>query len=170
MTATVEALRPETFAPFGEVVGRPDRGTDAVGPGWGWWAEVGSLQSDGRPWTFGYLDLAPASTEFDWAERHMRTTEAILATSRDILVYVGPADHPEQPDRLPELDTFRVFRVPAGTGVILRPGVWHGAPLAPDGPTNAFVLLLEGTGAEDVYVVRFPGSPVQIQEGTDQTT
>lgn len=162
-TLKIEALTPEAFAPYGRPIGKPDRTEDAAGPGWRWWAGVDDLETDGRGWTIGYLDLEPAEKSFDWAERHMRTREAIIATSDDVLVYVGPPEVPEEPDRLPPLETFRIFRVPAGTGVVLHPAVWHGAPLATSGRSSAFVLLLEGTGTDDVTVVRFPDSPVQVE-------
>ncbi len=78
------------------------------------------------------------------------------------LVYVGPAEYPEQPDQLPELDHFRVFEVREGQAVILNPGVWHGAPLAVGSPLSAIVLLKQGTGTTDVTVVRFEDRPVEI--------
>jgi len=152
----VEALTPESFAPFGRVVTRPGRSPDATGPGWSWWAETALLSGDGRPFGLGYLDLEPSQRSFDWAERHMRTLEAVFATSGDLLLYVAPAEHPDEPLRLPDLDRFKVFRVPAGAGVVMDRAVWHGAPLAADGPTPALVLILEGTGRHDVSLVRFP--------------
>jgi ureidoglycolate lyase len=163
MTAlTTEDLTADAFAPFGHVIERPARAQDAEGPGWQWWAETSSLRSDGRAWTFGYLDLASAPLRFDWAERHLRTQEVVLAGSSDVVVYVGPADV-DQPDHLPALDDFRAFKVPAGRGIVMEPGVWHGAPLALDARSNAVVLLLEGTGHDDVTVVRFPDTPVDIE-------
>ena len=77
-----EPLSGEAFAPFGRVVKRPSRPHDAAGPGWRWWAETAGLAGDGRPWGIGYLDLEPAPLRFDWAERHLRTLEAILPTAR----------------------------------------------------------------------------------------
>ena len=47
-----------------------------------------------------------------------------------------------------------------GRGVILAPGVWHGAPLAASGPAAAMVLLRERTGVEDTAMVRFETVPV----------
>lgn len=160
MHLDVEPLTPEAFAPYGRVIERPERGSDAEGPGWRWWAEIALLSGDGRPVGVGYLDLTPGEGRFDWAERHMRTQEAILATSSDLLVYVGPAEHPEEPGRLPDLERFRVFRVPAGGGVVMDRAVWHGAPLVVDRAAAAIVLILEGTGRTDVTMVRF--DPVEI--------
>ena len=159
----VEPLTAEAFGPYGRVVELPQRPEDAAGPGWRWWAETAYLAGDGRPFGVGYLDLWPAGGTFDWAERHLRTQEAVFATSADLLVYVAPADHPEDPARLPAPDRFRVFRVPPGSGVVMDRAVWHGAPLA-EAPTRALVLILEGTGRHDVTMVRFPGGPLGIGE------
>jgi ureidoglycolate hydrolase len=163
MELPVRTLTREAFEPFGRVIQRPARDHDATGPGWSWWAETHLLHGDGRRWGIGYLDLEPARLRFDWAERHMRTLEAIVPLGGDCLVYVAPPDHPDEPGRLPPFDRFQVFRVTAGSGVVMDPGVWHGAPLADGGPTQAMVLILEGTGQEDVTMVRFEETPVEIQ-------
>jgi hypothetical protein len=43
--------------------------------------------------------------------------------------------------------------------------VWHGAPIAEEASAKAIVLLLAGTGREDVTVVRFQGAPILIETG-----
>jgi hypothetical protein len=96
----------------------------------------------------------------------MRTVEAILSTSEDLLEYVGPPDHLGEPARLPALEDFRVFRVPAGGGVVLDRGVWHGAPITTGGRTQAMVLILEGPARHDVTLARFPDTPVEIEAVT----
>jgi ureidoglycolate lyase len=159
-TCGLEALAEDAFAPYGSVLSRPSGASHADGPGWHWWGEVAHLSSDGRRWAFGYLALEPEPMTFDWAERHMRSPEVVLATSADIAVYVAAPT----PSEAPRVDEFRVFAVPPGSGVVLDPGVWHGAPLAIDGgSTSAFVLLLEGTGRDDVTVARFPDSPITVE-------
>jgi ureidoglycolate lyase len=164
-TLPVNELTDDAFAPFGTVVRMPSRPHDAAGPGWQWWAETIVLEDDGRPWGVGYLDLEPASPlRFDWAERHMRSHEAVVPVSGGCLVYVAPPDHPGEPDRLPPFDAFRVFHVPAGSGVVMKPAVWHGAPIA-EQPAKAIVLLLQGTGRDDVTVVRFEETPIMIERG-----
>lgn len=162
-TLTAEPLSAEAFAPFGRTVTRPPDPEHASGPGWRWWAETTLLDGDDRPWGVGYLDLEPTAPRFDWAERHMRTLEAIFATSGDLLVYVGPPDRLDEPQYMPSLERFRVFRVPAGSGVVLDRGVWHGAPFATGERTSAIVLILEGTGRDDLALMRFPETPVDVE-------
>lgn len=143
------------FARYGSVVAQPTRAHDANGPGWRWWAETASLASTGDAYGVGFLDLEPAPLGFDWAERHLRSPEMIVALSGDCLVYVAPADPASD-----EPGAFEVFRLRPGQGVILNPGVWHGAPLAAGGRAAAMVLLRERTGVEDVAIVRFDQVPV----------
>jgi len=145
----------DAFAPYGTVVEQPAREHDGEGPGWRWWAETARLAETGRAYGIGFLDLRPAPLRFDWAERHERSPEMIFALAGTCLVYVSAA--------APERDApgrFEVFRLRSGQGVILAPGVWHGAPLAVDGPAAAMVLLREGTGVEDTAIVRFGELPI----------
>lgn len=149
-----EALTGGAFAPFGHVVARPAAAPDGAGRGWAWWAEAAELRAD-EPYTVGYLELEPVEPVFDWAEHHRRTVELILPLGGDCLVYVAPpSDEPRD---------FRVFRVEAGSGVLLNPRVWHGAPLAVDRPLAAAVFLRRNTGSEDTEVVRFPDNPIRVE-------
>jgi ureidoglycolate lyase len=86
------------------------------------------------------------------AEYHNRTCEGILPLDNDIYIHVGPATPEKAP--LP-LDRFQVYRVPKGTMVILRPGVWHHAPFTVDeNPANVLIVLPERTYANDCVNVR----------------
>jgi ureidoglycolate lyase len=161
MDLDAQTLTPGAFASYGRVIARPERERDAAGPGWRWWAETVLLAGDGRPFGIGYLDLQPGDRRFDWAERHMRTQEAIIATSSELLAYVAPADHPDEPDRPPAMERFTAFRISPGQGIVMDRAVWHGAPFAVDQPSSAIVLILEGTGRTDVTVARF--DPIEIR-------
>lgn len=150
-----EPLTAEGFRPFGSVIERPVAAADATGPGWSWWAQASTLPADDRPVAIGYLALEPAPRRFDWAERHARAAEVIVPLDGECVVYVAlPAPRPEG---------LRAFRVAAGAGVVLDPGVWHGAPLALDHPVAAMVLLPRGTGAQDTVVARFEDNPIAIE-------
>jgi ureidoglycolate lyase len=161
-TLRVRELTAESFAPYGRTIDVPTRADDASGPGWRWWAETVSLPTDGRNFGVGYLELSGSPMRFDWAERHMRSVEVVVPLGGECLVYVGPADHPEEPAAIPGRERFEVFRLRPGTGAAMDAGVWHGAPLS-EGESSAMVLLLEGTGASDVTVVRFEDDPVDVE-------
>ena len=163
MKIKIEDLTPDAFAPFGEVITQPSRVKDASGPGWTWWGQNHLLAAGDRNYAIGYLDLQPAELSFDWAERHMHSDELLVPMGEDCLVYVGPPEYPEEPDRLPDLERFHVFHLREGQGVLFDKGVWHGAPMALDKPLNVVVLLLQDTGTVDGHVVRFEDRPVQIE-------
>jgi ureidoglycolate lyase len=150
-----EPLTAESFRPFGAVLDRPGEPADATGPGWSWWAKAAGLPADERPYAVGYLALESAQPAIDWSECHERAAELIVPLDGDCAIYVAPRG--ERPA------DFRAFRVPAGAGVVLDPGVWHGAPLALDGASSAIVLLPEGTGTDDTTVIRFPDNPIRIE-------
>jgi ureidoglycolate hydrolase len=115
-----------------------------------------------RPYAVGYLDLQPAPLRFNWAERHMLSDELIVPLGSKCLVYVGPSEYLDEPAHLPPLETFRVFWMQPGQAVLVKPGVWHGPPLALEQPLNVLVMLLQNTGKSDTHIVRFEDTPVEI--------
>ena len=87
------------------------------------------------------------------AEYHDRCCEAFMPLNGDVYVHVAPAT----PHGVVPYGRFDVFRVPQGTMVILRPGVWHHAPFAieQDSVSN-LCILPERTYATDCTLVVFP--------------
>ncbi len=162
MQRVVENLSPEAFAPFGSVITLPRREPTASGAGFRWWGELVTLRGGDRPYAIGFLDLDPGINRFDWAERHMLSDELIVPLTGECLVYVAPPDYLDEPERLPPLDRFRVFRVAPGQAVLLNTGVWHGAPLADSARAQAMVILLSGTAVQDTALVRFEATPIDV--------
>ncbi len=102
--------------------------------------------------SFSICRVEPRDPVINFNEYHNQCCEGILPLDGDILVHVAPASHPARP--FPK-DEIEVFAVPQGTMVVLRPGVWHGAPYAAaDKPVNVLVVLPERTYATDCAVVR----------------
>jgi ureidoglycolate lyase len=86
-------------------------------------------------------------------ECHMNTGEGILPLDGDILVHVAPSTRKE----VIPLNQIEVFRVPKGTLLTLRPGVWHCAPFAENSDVvNVLVILPERTYANDTYFYSIP--------------
>jgi len=98
----------------------------------------------------------------DTTEYHTACGEGILPLDGDVLIHVAPAtasgDVP--------VDSIEIFRVPKGTFVSLRPGVWHHAPFACDTEcANVLIVLPERTYANDCFVYEIPESEQPTVEG-----
>ena len=86
-------------------------------------------------------------------EYHTATAEAFMPLDGDVLVHLAPAGKREN---VP-YGKIEAFRIPRGTMVAIRAGVWHAAPFASgDQPVCVEVILPERTYANDCTVVLFP--------------
>ena len=86
-------------------------------------------------------------------EYHSSCGEGILPLDGDVLIHVGPAS---RSGALP-LEEIEIFRVPKGTLVCLKPGVFHHAPFTQDQDVvNVLIVLPERTYAEDCNVFEIP--------------
>ena len=107
------------------------------------------------------LDVGSASPSFsicrvterpivvDISEFHNTTEEGILPLDADVLIHVAPAT----PEGVPPVDQMEIFRVPRGTFVRLRRGVWHHAPFVVDEKeANVLIVLSERIYATDCEV------------------
>jgi ureidoglycolate lyase len=83
------------------------------------------------------------------SEFHNGTGEGILPLDADVLIHVAAASAgPEVPS-----GRIEVFRVPRGTFVALKRGVWHHAPFAHGAEAaNVLIVLPERTYAVDCAV------------------
>jgi len=86
-------------------------------------------------------------------EYHDGSSEGILPLDGDIIIHVAPAT---PPDKIP-LGRFEAFRVPTGTFVSLRAGVWHHAPYALGSDVvNVLIVLPERAYALDCAALEIP--------------
>ncbi|MCS7061614.1 MAG: ureidoglycolate lyase [Anaerolineae bacterium] len=153
-TIHVEPLTIESFLPFGFYANLIDPQAEKIGDTpIEFYRDMVQLDL-GRAGaaSFSVCRVEPRHYVIDVSEFHTATGEAILPLDNDVLVHVGPAT---PINGAPPLDKFRVFRVPQGTLVVLRPGVWHHAPIAlGDKPANVLIVLPERTYANDCTVVK----------------
>ena len=102
---------------------------------------------------FSVTQVQKKENIIDAMECHNHTGEGILPLDGDVLVHVA---QPSRTDKVP-LDQIEVFRVPKGTLLTLRPGVWHCAPFAENSDVvNVLVVLPERTYANDIYFYMIP--------------
>lgn len=152
-TVKAEELSVEGFLPFGFYSKQIDPQAEKIGAApIEFFRDMVQLDLGGAPIaSFSTCRVESRDMVIDVTECHSASGEGILPMDNDILIHVAPATPPD--DDVP-LDKVRVFRVPRGTMVVLRPGVWHHAPFTADGePANVLIVLPERTYANDCWVV-----------------
>lgn len=86
-------------------------------------------------------------------EFHNHSGEALCPLDGDVLIHVALATKKGDTP----VDRIEVFRIPKGTLVTLRPGVWHHAPFAFECKyVNVMVVLPERTYMNDCFVFIIP--------------
>ncbi len=151
-TVKVSELSLEAFSPFGFYADLIDPDQEKIGaPPIEFFRDMVQQDLGGAPTvSFSTCRVEPRDLVIDVSEYHTATGEGILPLDNDVLIHVGPAT---PPDADVPLDKIRVFRVPRGTMVVLRPGVWHHAPFTVnDDPANVLIVLPERTYANDCEV------------------
>ncbi len=148
----VEKLTHEAFAPFGTFANLINPKADKLGaPPVEFYRDM--VQIDVPPTNlFSYSTCRVEKRDFviDILEYHSACSEGILPLDNDILVQVAPATANNDP--LP-LDKVRVFYVPKGTVLTIKPGVWHWGPFTVnENPANILINLPERTYANDCIV------------------
>lgn len=104
--------------------------------------------------SFSLCEVQERPFVIDCSEYHNYCAEAILPLDGDILMHVGPAVSSESPP----LDEIEVFRVPKGTLVVVKPGVWHHAAFAFQcQKVNILCILPERTYMNDCHVRELEG-------------
>jgi len=145
-----EKLTPESFRPFGDVIGpqatKPTVSTDILS----FWdlvaelrmmdAEVGCLIVKSRPFTFGKM------------ERHVKTTEMFIPMGSCSIFPLAPASRLDDPEATPSPDEVRAFVMDGTAAVLLKEGVWHWAPFPLTDLGTYLVLLRKGTVESDLDI------------------
>ena len=162
-TVQVQELSVEAFLPFGTYARHLDPdGSTLEGRPVAFIPDMVQLNLGGHTIaSFSTCRVGPRDPVIAFSEYHTSCGEGILPLDNDILIHVGPPTSARV--GLP-VDKIQVFRVPQGTAVALRPGVWHGAPFTVnDQPANVLVVLPERTYANDCAVVLHePEDKIQI--------
>ncbi len=142
-TIRIEPLTRDAFAPFGEVLtprAAPDRMINAGR------CErhhaLATVERHGGEAIISIFRSDPVSLPYDCdlLERHPLGSQAFMPMGPDAWLSVVAFDEGGRPGAP------RAFLVPAGVGVNLRAGVWHGVLTPLDRPADFLVVDREGTG------------------------
>ena len=152
-TVKVESLSLEAYKPFGTYANLINPSDEKLGaPPVEFFRD--QLQLDVRgdvSFSYSCCRVEKRPMIIDILEYHSSCGEVVLPLDNDILLQVAPATGNGDP--LP-LDKMRVFFVPKGTAITIKPGVWHWGPFTPnEQPANILINLPERTYANDCIVV-----------------
>lgn len=155
--ATVQQLSMEAFAPYGYYGNMINPTTCVIGEKpIEFFRDMVQLNlGNATSASFSVCRVEPRESVVDVSEFHTVTGEGILPLDEDILIHVAPAT----PSKECPVNDVALFRIPKGTMVVLKPGVWHHAPYtASDRPANVLIVLPERTYANDCEVVELSES------------
>lgn len=142
-TISIEPITPEAFAPFGDLLTPrpvPDRMINAGR------CErhhaLATVETAGGEAILSIFRSEAVSLPYDCTllERHPLGSQAFMPLGPDPWMSVVAPDENGKPG-MP-----RAFLVPAGTGVNLRAGVWHGVLTPLDRPADFLIVDREGQG------------------------
>ena len=149
----VEQLSLEKFSPFGSYANMINPNAEKFGfPPREFYRDM-LQQNIGRESIVSYsiTRVEPRDLIINMSEYHSYTAEGLLPLDNDILIHVAPATRPNSDF---PFDKVRVFRVPKGTLVIIRPGVWHHAPfIINNDHVNILIMLPERTYENDCHLI-----------------
>jgi ureidoglycolate lyase len=151
-TVKVEELSAEAFLPFGFYADMIDPRAERIGdPPVEFYRDMVQQDLGGASIaSFSNCRVEQREPVIDVTEYHTAVGEGILPLDGDVLIHVAPATPPGEAAPVGKM---RVFRVPQGTLVVLRPAIWHHAPFTLSGdPVNTLIVLPERTYANDCIV------------------
>ena len=162
MKIKVEELGLKEFMPFGSYVNLIEPEGEAIGNiPVAFYRDMQDCNLGGKAASLSCCKLTPRELVIDEAEAHSYTEEVTVPLDGDVIVFVGAATPADVP-----AERLRAFRVPRGTAVILKAGVWHGAPFPCENKVvHTLVILPERTYANDCIVKRLENK-VEITGGT----
>lgn len=164
-TVKIEKLSLEAYKPFGTYANLINPSDEKLGaPPVEFFRD--QLQLDVRgdvSFSYSCCRVEKRPMIIDILEYHSSCGEVVLPLDNDILLQVAPAT--ANGDPLP-LDKMRVFYVPKGTAITIKPGVWHWGPFTVnDEPANILINLPERTYANDCIVVNLKEEEfIQIEQ------
>lgn len=156
-TLKAEAITPDKFAPYGDLVlpsrdGKPFDETDA------------QLDlSQGTP-RFYIMQLTQRGKQFHRITRHQRCTQCLGALEgKSWLLAVAPPTDSSQPD----IEQLKAFHIPENCFIKLHKGTWHAGPYFEDEVINFYNLELSDTNEVDHFSYDFLAEDNLTWEITD---
>jgi ureidoglycolate hydrolase len=144
---TVQALTPEAFAPFGQIMTHTPDG-QLFGP-----TDAQLDIARGIP-RFYIMALKERPMTFRYITRHMSVTQCLASCgTKPWLMAVAPPNDPDDPKAKPDPARIAIFHVPGPLGIKLHRSTWHAGPFFSGKTAEFFNLELSDTNQSDHHPV-----------------
>ncbi len=151
----VEALTPEGFAPFGQIIATRTTGGQGVNAAYDPDANPEEAQlvlTNGRP-RLWLMHSKGVGTKFTHIARHRKVTQCLGSMGgKEWLIAVAPPGDPSDAAR-PGLKDIRAFRIPGDQAIMLDVATWHAGPHYIHEDCLFFNLENMDTGERDFHQV-----------------
>ncbi len=144
-----EKLNRETFRKLGDFEDLLALGERFTGSpvSEGFFPDALQFDNNGKAMSFSICRVSGTPTHIKAVEYHSHNYEGLLPLDGDIYMFAAP------PSSSLKLDEIKIYYVPRGTMVKLKPGALHGTVLSVDGSqVNVLVALPERTYANDTIL------------------
>ncbi len=144
---TVQALTPDAFSPFGQVLASTPEGR-LFGP------EDAQLDINRGIPRFYIMALKGRPMTFRYITRHMRVTQCLASCgAKPWLIAVAPPNDPDDETAKPDPKKIAIFHVPGTLGIKLHRSTWHAGPFVNGKSADFFNLELSDTNQSDHHPV-----------------
>lgn len=147
----VDLISVETFESlgFGKIVDVSNVKPDALADRFNWWNKLAVVKY--HETSLGLVEARPSggivNSDFEY---HGNTSEMLIPTTSDVYLFIGKGK--SNSNRELDYDSVKAFKLKAGQAAVLKPYIWHCAPIAGGNKvTRVFVLFENNTPADDFY-------------------
>ncbi len=171
MTRTVKipiaALTPDSFAPFGQIIGAP-------------LGEPDFRQSHIASWRLSFDSAGPIELmfsrymhqpmRFGQLERHFDVTQSFIALggAGSVMVVAAPNPADDEESAMPQTSDIRAFYVDGARGIMLWRRTWHALTRFPTAPPGAdFALITDTKTQQELQRQDREGVPPRLTQVVD---
>ena len=147
-------LDTENLGEFGQIISTETKDPLAKEEGFSFWYNIALLEK-GNSYSVSIVESNPADRMIaDSLETHLNTQELLVPLTGSVCILITDSDKDDP--RKPDLTTVRAFRLREGEGVILKPGIWHRAPLCKNKKVQTLCIIREDTPQDDLILYSLP--------------
>jgi len=156
----VRELSATAFAPYGRLIGAPDRPPDVSRENLDWWGGLYDLDFPDTA-SLGLLAIRRSSFELTMMERHVRAAEVFIPIKGvGVLVFAPPLRKDTGEDG-PDMSQAVAFIVDGSKGLVIERGAWHNPGFAITASLE-FILTVRKHTADDVEIIKIDKASVAL--------